>query len=145
MTILVTYQHFEIVPIFPLDTHSPNRFSQFLSYLKVVLLSYVKTGGHLLPSFEKKLRVWQPLGKSHSQSSTTPSTLASQTQPTPAPCVILKAIRTRSGLRDYRPFLLFLDSDVSEKVWPQQLPLNRKGCTLMSCLALLLHMVGAQM
>ena len=38
MAILITYHHFEMVPIFPPVTYSPNRFRQFPSYLKVVLL-----------------------------------------------------------------------------------------------------------
>ena len=29
----------------------------------------------------------------------------------------------------HHPFLLFLDSDVIEKAWPQQLLLNKKGFT----------------
>jgi len=33
----------------------------------------VKTGGRLLPSLEKKLRVWQPLAKNHDRSRIAPS------------------------------------------------------------------------
>ena len=85
MAILVTYQHFETVLIFLLVTYSPDRFN-YLTVVHVhVLLSYMKTGGCMLPSFEKKLHVWQPLTKS------------------------------RSLTKQYRLFLLFLDSDVSEK------------------------------
>ena len=63
LAIFITYQHFETVPIFPLATHSPDSSSWFPCYLKPVLLSQVKTSGRLLFSFEKKLRVWQPLSK----------------------------------------------------------------------------------
>jgi len=51
--------------------------------------------GHLLPSFKKKLHVWQPLAK--------------------------KTI----DHKEHCPFLLFLRSDVSAKAWPRQLPLNK--------------------
>ena len=37
--------------------------------------------------------------------------------------------QTRSITKVALPFLLFLRSDVSEKVWPQQLLLNKKGST----------------
>ena len=59
----LTYQHFETVLIFSLVTYSPDSFSQFPSYLKVVLLPKVKTRGRLLLLFEKKLHIWQPLSK----------------------------------------------------------------------------------
>ena len=56
----ITYQRSQ-VPIFPLVYLKPNRFSRFSRYLKEV-----KAGGRLLPSFEKNVRVWQPLAKSRS-------------------------------------------------------------------------------
>ena len=42
-------------------TYSSDRVSQFLNYLMEILLPEVKTRGHCLPVFMKKLRIWQPL------------------------------------------------------------------------------------
>ena len=65
----MAYQDFKTELIFPLVTYSPDQFS----YLKVVhVLSCMKTGGRLLPSFEKK-HIWQPLTDDRSLSSTAPS------------------------------------------------------------------------
>ena len=53
----MAYQDFKSELIFPLVTYSPDQFS----YLKVVhVLSCMKTGGRLLPSFEKR-HIWQLL------------------------------------------------------------------------------------
>ena len=39
--------------------YSPDRLSQFPSYLKVVILPLVNYGYHLLPVFKRKLWFWQ--------------------------------------------------------------------------------------
>ena len=56
----------ETVPIFSFVTYSSDRPGPFPSYLKLVLLPYVKPGSRLFPVLKKNLRFWPPSRNSRS-------------------------------------------------------------------------------
>ena len=52
---IVAYQQFVMAPIFSFVKYRLDGLSTFASYLKLVLLPYVKSGSRLLPLFKKQL------------------------------------------------------------------------------------------
>jgi len=94
---LVAYQQFETVLIFSFVMYSSDRTSPFPSYLKLVLLPYVKPGSRLFPVSKKKLRVRLPFRNSRSITNLAP--------PLPA----------------------FLMGDVSRKVWSTLITTQQGG------------------